>query len=286
MRVIVTGGAGKLGQYLVPRLEQDYDVAVFDLAEPEELNVECFVGEATDFDRLIRAFRGADAVVHLAALRSRYNHRPLEVMRTNVQGTFCALQAAADAGARRFVFASSDAVVGLTQRIRHFAPVYLPLDEAHPLQPQDPYGLSKMLGEQMCASFGRAQGLSTVCLRSSNILCPGDEPVYARDARNPEARQKSLWAYVHVSDLVEVYASALDPKSAAEGVFFVAASDPCVLDEDVRQLAARFYPETPPELVRVGPRDALINADAARKALGLRTDDSFEGILREAGCLG
>ncbi len=105
---------------------------------------------------------------------------PFEVTyRVNALGTVNCLEAAAKVGAERFVLASSEAVLGFPYRERDFKPEYFPIDEAHPLQPQDCYGLSKVAAEEACRSYTRRGVLSTVCVRPCYCwgLTLGDEAI-------------------------------------------------------------------------------------------------------------
>src|SRR5262249_43171714 len=84
---------------------------------------------------------------------------PEAVFGNNAMGQFHVFEAAARLGIRRVVSASSFAAYGMSFPDRPFAPDYLPLDEDHPLAPQDPYGLSKAVGEQIAAAYaGRGGG--------------------------------------------------------------------------------------------------------------------------------
>jgi len=99
-------------------------------------------------------------------------------------------------GVEKLLFSSSDAVLGIAQSMTEFAPEYVPVDEKHPLKPQDPYGISKMRGEEMCRNFAEGYDIDIIALGFSNIFCPGDEQKYLADAKDQSARRKSLWASV------------------------------------------------------------------------------------------
>src|SRR5690606_6980117 len=115
-------------------------------------------------------FKDADAVFHLAALprvQDSIDH-PIETANVNVDGTLAVLEAARQAGARKFVFSSSAAVYGDQDT--------LPLRETAVPTPKSPYGLHKQVGEQMCALWSELYGLPTVCLRYFNVYGPGFDP--------------------------------------------------------------------------------------------------------------
>jgi nucleoside-diphosphate-sugar epimerase len=234
-------------------------------------------GEIIDRSKLSKAFRGADAVIHLAALRSRFNHLPKEVMETNVLGTFCVLEEARSQGVKKLLFSSSDALIGIAQSKTEVSPEYLPIDENHPLKPQDPYGISKMLGEEMCRCYATGYGINIIALRFSNVLCPGDEQIYLENARDPSVRHKSLWAWVHVEDAVHAIIKALMSELKGFDVFHIAADDLCLLDPDVSNLLKTYFPKTSTNKSLSGKK-GLIDCSKAKHKLGLRLHISFEDI--------
>lgn len=280
MKVVVTGGSGKLARYLIPTLAADHEVVLYDKQSPEQDKFELpwIQGEIADEAKLREAFQGSDAVIHLAALRSRYNYLPVKVMETNALGTFCVLEAANSQGVKKMVFSSSDAVLGIAQSKIDLAPEYLPVDENHPLKPHDPYGVSKMLGEKMCRCYAEGYGMAIIALRFSNIFCPGDEPKYLHDAQHPSQRHKSLWAWVHVKDAVGAVIRALISDIQGFEVFHIAADDVCLVNPDVPRLLADYFPrtETRKSLSR---KESLVDCRRAKSLLCFQPRKSFDQII-------
>lgn len=282
MKLVITGGKGKLASYLAPTLAREHDILLYDQQLPQQSQFSWVQGEVTDKAKLREVFRDADAVIHLAALRSRYNHLPTKVMETNTLGTFCVLEAARSEGVKRLLFSSSDAVLGIAQSITEFDPEYLPIDEKHPLKPQDPYGISKMLGEKMCHCYAKGYNIDIIALRFSNILCPGDEPKYLADAQDPSARLKSLWAWVHVEDAVQAIICALVFGLQGYEVFHIAADDVCLSNPDVPHLLATYFPKT---ITRkpLSSNESLIDCSKAKKMLGFQVRRGFAEIMAVGG---
>ena len=159
-RVVLTGSSGRLGRYIARALRAaGHEVFGFDRAPAAD--GDSFVqGSILDADALAAACAGADAVVHTAALLTEGNTQS-DVFDVNTRGTWTVFDAATRAGVRRVVSISSECAVGQCfQRVAR-PPRYLPIDEAHPLEPQDAYSLSKQLGEHIAASFRRAGGPNT-----------------------------------------------------------------------------------------------------------------------------
>jgi len=149
MKILVTGGIGKVGQWVVRELLDGaaHDVTVLDrVPGPERGTIKYLVGDVQDLGQVMEAMVGADAVMHLAAIHNPNIATATVIYQTNVVGTFNVHHAAFRLGVKRVVSASSNAIVGWSYGER-FVPDYLPIDEDHPLRPEDVYGLSKEIGE-------------------------------------------------------------------------------------------------------------------------------------------
>ncbi len=278
MKIVVTGSSGKLAQYLVPKLTNKYEVVLYDKQPPVQSHAHFILAEVTDMDKLSRTFYGADAVIHLAALRSRYNHLPMKVMETNVVGTFSVLEAARNQRVKKLIFSSSDAVLGIAQSQPDIEPEYLPIDEKHPLKPQDPYGISKTLGEDMCRFYATGYDMNIMALRFSNIFCPGDEQKYLNDAREPSVRRKSLWAWLHVEDAVQAIMSSLASNLQGFEVFHIAADDVCLSNPNIPYLLLTYFPEIPIKR-SLSNQESLIDCRKAKDRIGLKVRKRFEKIM-------
>ncbi len=173
---LVTGGAGFIGSAIARALVADgRHVRVFDNFQSgfeENLPAGATVirGDLRDLDAVREACRGVDVVFHQGAVRSvpRSVDEPLLVDQCNVGGTLHVLVAAEEARVRRVVYASSSSVYGDST-----APVN---QEDLPTDPQSPYAVSKLAGEQYCRVWTRVKGLSTVSLRYFNVFGPGQHP--------------------------------------------------------------------------------------------------------------
>jgi UDP-glucose 4-epimerase len=176
---LVTGGAGFIGSNLVRALlKEGRRVRVLDnfltgfRVNLEEVlsDVELVEGDIRDADACAKACAGAEVVFHQAALPSvpRSMADPRTSFHCNTVGTFNMLMAARDAGVRRFIFAASSSAYG--------ANVELPKRESMPALPLSPYAADKACGEMWVATFCRAFGLQTLCLRYFNIFGPRQDP--------------------------------------------------------------------------------------------------------------
>ncbi len=169
MRVCVTGAAGFIGQHVCKVLKAErHEVVGLDLVKPE--NVTEWV--CADIEKVLPAGK-YDAVIHLAAMANprACEGNPGKALSVNVGGTWNALNMATASGARKFVFASSAHVYGIS-------PKYLPTDEEHPLWLQNTYTMSKILGEAQCSLYHANHGLPYTVLRLYNAYGPGQSVGY------------------------------------------------------------------------------------------------------------
>ena len=179
---VVTGAAGFIGSHIAEGLLRDGQrVRVIDnllTGKPEHLDLlksldgdlSVTIGSITDLDLLQSLFRGADYVLHQAALPSvpRSVADPLETHRHCVTGTLNVLIAARDNGVKRVVYAASSAAYG-------DQPGDAKVETMRPA-PISPYGVAKLAGEYYAAAFTRSFGLETVSLRYSNVFGPRQDP--------------------------------------------------------------------------------------------------------------
>lgn len=159
MRILVTGGAGFIGSHVVDALrEANHDVVVFDLNPPPGSHY--FVqGDLTNLDDLVRATQGIDYVCHLGGVGDVYlafENPPLAAA-CNVMGTANLMEACLRNGAKKVVYASTWEVYG--------EPRYQPMDESHPCNPDHPYNITKLSGEQIALSYDKLKGVPVISLR-------------------------------------------------------------------------------------------------------------------------
>ncbi|MBA2597973.1 MAG: NAD(P)-dependent oxidoreductase [Chloroflexia bacterium] len=284
MRVVVTGGSGLAGRAVVAHLVQrGMDVTNVDLVSSDGPTPFRRV-DLGDLGQVYGCLRGADAVVHFGAIPRPTFDVPEVVFRTNVMGTFNVLEAASALGITRVVSASSVSVLGYPFHERPFAPDYVPIDEAHRLQPQDAYALSKLTGEELAAGFARRGRLSVVSLRFSWIHTPETFAAQVRPLWSDAAAGVSnLWSYVDARDVAEAVRLALTAEIDGHEACFMAAPD-SFMPVPSRELVAEFYPTT---VVKegFGDHDSLLSSAKAERLLGFLAKHTWRsyGIETEGG---
>ena len=285
-RVLVTGGAGLLGSYLVERLSRHNLVTVLDdlsTGTPRNLRaVEAQLrvvrGSLLDPKALAEALSDQDIVYHLAAKTSVPESfaRPGDYWRTNVEGTVEVLKASADAEVDRLVFMSSAAVYGPSE--------VLPNRETMATDPGSPYAATKVAGEAACLEAARERGLETVILRLFNTYGPRQDPdapyaaVIAKFcAAVAEGRGLEIFGdgeqtrdFLYASDVAEALELAAERPVAGQ-IVNVGSGEGVTVNEVARLLAE--IGDEPVHIERRGPRPGDIRhsrADVtrARERLG------------------
>lgn len=264
MRIVVTGGSGKAGRWVVRDLrERGHDVLNVDLVHDGSAHGLCRLADLTDAGQAYEVLTGADALVHLGAIPAPEIRPPAETFRNNLVSTYNVFAAAEDRGVSRVVWASSETVLGLPF---DEPPAFAPIDESHPPRPESSYALSKLAGETLAEQFNRRTGIPFVGLRISNIMEPPDYARFASWQDDPTIRRWNLWGYVDVRDVAQAVRRGLEADVSGAIVAIVAAADTC-MRRDSASLLAEVYPDVP--LRRpVSGRETLLAIDHARDVLG------------------
>src|SRR5688572_1820629 len=237
MHILVCGGAGYIGSHMVKLLsKRGHDVTVFDnlsTGHRDAIVGGAFefgdLGDAVALDRVLGA-ASFDAVMHFAAFIAVEESvaQPGKYFRNNFANAVNLLDAMAKHGVRRFIFSSTAAVYG--------EPQYVPVDEKHPREPINPYGLSKRMVEDALPYYASAYGVQSVPLRYFNAAGADPEgelgsrnkaptnliPVVVRAAAGvipqvkvfgadyPTADGTAVRDYIHVMDLCEAHLAAIE----------------------------------------------------------------------------
>ncbi len=283
MKVLVTGGSGKVGRHVVDVLLQEgHEVGVFDLVEPQQPEARFFRGDILRPGEIADAVEGFEAVVHLAAIPWLIESAD-KIMEVNVLGTHRVLDAAANAGVKRFVFASSDSVYGFLQSPRtNPQPQYIPVDEEHPVQPENAYGVSKLLGEQLCLMYERGFGLETVRLRYCWVWFPEtyqEQPAIASDVGG---RAGTLWGYVDARDVGQAVHLSLITPDLSQEVFLIAAANTFVPRPSLEMAIEHYRDLTAvrkPRQFADNPYRSLFNTAKAKRILGYEAKYNWRDIV-------
>ena len=263
MRVTVTGAAGVIGIHVCRgMLAAKHHVVAADKVSRPDAPVPIHTIDLLDAQAVNNAVRGADAVVHLGNHSSYHSPKPRMIFGENVVMNMNVFQAAADAGAKKIVFASS--VQALRYEERQDAPApplrppYLPMDGSLPAEPVNPYGLSKQVGEVMLEYFARCHGVSGVALRLPGVV----------ESRPPATDEPAMycWPYLTIGDTVELILAILNRDLPGFRVYFPARPllPPGVSSSDV---IAKHYDRVP-RRTTVEEQDSLVDNSQIQRETG------------------
>ncbi len=312
MAILVVGGAGYIGSHAARVLRRHgYEVFIYDnlstgyrfLADGFDL----VVGDIADSDRLAPVMRRVEAVMHFAAFAyvGESVENPRKYFQNNVNAALNLLNTAQECGVRHFVFSSTCAVYGV--------PAKVPIDEATPREPVNPYGASKLFFEYALEAYSRAYGMNYASLRYFNAA-GADESGDIGELHNPETHLIPLALaaateggpplrifgndyptpdgtcirdYIHVNDLAEAHVLALK-KLMADGDSFAvnlgtgtgySVREVMMAVEQVTGNKAAY--EVAPR--RAGDPPALVaDASRARDLLGWKATRNLQNIVATA----
>ena len=159
----------------------------------------------------------------MGAVPGPLREEPRVIFDNNVSSTFNVMTSAAELGLRRVVFSSSAFGMGWVHDGNAFVPLYLPLDEEHPMMPFEPYGLSKQVGEDIGRMVARSSDTSVVSLRFTNVALPDVQAEFPWPVPTPEnPLTLVMWAYADARDVAEAHVLALDAEIAEYEAFMIA----------------------------------------------------------------
>ena len=296
--ILVTGGAGFIGSHLVDRLSLENKVIVLDNLASGSLSnlrkskdrITFIKGDILDKALLKDIVAEVEFVFHLAANvgNIRSIEDPYFDMDVNIKGTISLLEACLNSNIKRLVHSSSGAIFGESK--------YLPIDEDHPLNPESPYGVSKLAAEKYCFAFHKVHGVPATALRYFNVYGPRQEsseyanviPIFLK--RISEGKPLTIYGdgkqtrdFVFVEDVVQANILAASQPAAIGGIFNVATGE----QTSVNELAELVKQVTGKEVLiihdkpRAGEvRDSLANIEKAKKTLGYNAEINLkEGLF-------
>ena len=308
LKVLVTGGSGILGHYVIDRLLADgHRVTNADAERMGGYSHSGNVGkfsqaaaavamrerwgelpryletDVADYGAVVSAMDGADAVVALAARPTPFNYVEEDIVRTNVQAVWNVCRAAEQLGVERVVLGSSYNAIGAqATAMARWAPRELkpparfPLDGGSATRAEDPYSVAKWLGEQIADAFARRNpAMSIASLRFTGVW---DDAHFSELHRNPISdpwhRCQGFWAYVNIVDAAAACGLALAaPAWRAHERLFINAADTMLAIPTAEALSA-VYPEVPVE-GRLGRHQALFDIGRAEQLLGWQPTRSW-----------
>jgi UDP-glucose 4-epimerase len=298
LKALVTGGAGFIGSNLVKELvARRYHVTVLDnLLSGFRQNlapfptVEFIEGDIREGALVDRLMSKVEVVFHLAASvgNKRSIDNPIEDADINVIGTLRILEAARRAGVRKIVTSSSAGIFGELKT--------LPIREDHGVEPDSPYGCSKLCKEKHCLVYAKLYDLEAVCLRYFNVYGENQRfdaygnviPIFVFKMLRGETLSifgdgEQTRDFIHVRDVVQANLLAAESEGVS-GAFNLGSGDRISINELVRRLEEAGQMKA--DVVHGAPRDgdvrhSLADIQAARDVLGFAPRVTLEEGLPE-----
>jgi uronate dehydrogenase len=262
-RVVITGGAGKVGRALRAVIAPEFaEVVVLDLVAESALapNETSLVCDVTDLPALTRALAGADAVIHLGGYP---NDRPIEdILKVNCLGTWNLYVAARENGIERVVYASSNHATGFYPRDQVVSPEM-------PMRPDGTYGLSKSWGELVAGLFWDRSGIRTLSIRIGNAL-------------GPPANRRILEVWISARDLAQLVRIGLThPQIDATVVYGISARENAWWDNSVAE-ALGYVPQDRNADFALPGAETSPPESAVSEAFqgGMFCDHDHDGVIR------
>lgn len=248
MRIAITGSRGNVGKAVMDlALAQGHSVVSIDRtpvdADALTENVTAMQVDMTQYAELENAFRGCDAIVHMAAYPAPGLAPTYEIHNNNVTGSYNALCAAVNLGIKKVCQASSINAIGAAySRAPRFD--YFPVDEEHPTYNEDPYSLSKWICEMQGDSIARRYEDMTISSMRFHWVVP--ERAYAANHKRELWGEfsRNLWGYTRYDAAAQACLSSLTADFRGHEAFFIVAPDTMV-ELPSAELAARFFPTVP-----------------------------------------
>jgi len=258
MKIVVTGGAGRLGQLASKELvAHGHDVLSIDKVPIPDPGCNSSVVDLSQAQALAAMFERADAVIHLARKRFPYTSNGFDpTSRTwkipdvfgdalnfsyNVTISYNVVAAVFAAGVKKLVMGSSLTIYGFYYPSRFAAPEYLPVDEAHPLSPQDPYSISKLAGERVCDAFARRSEMQVASLRFAGISADLTQKNLLERRKDPLRWAGPLWTYIDVRDAALACRLAVENDFSGHEPFNICAPN-TIMTKPTVELAEDYFP--------------------------------------------
>ncbi len=292
-KVLVTGGAGFIGSNLVKKLISDKNevVVIDDLSSGFISNissidgVKYINGDIRNRKQVNNAIKGVEVVFHLAASvgNKRSIDFPLIDSQINVLGTLNILEECVKEGVRKIVTSSSAGIFGELKTI--------PIKEDHPIDPDSPYGCSKLCEEKLCLSYSKLYDLEAVCLRYFNVFGPNQRfdaygnviPIFVYKMLHNEpiivyGDGNQTRDFVHVNDVVQANINSANSIGVSEA-FNIASGDRISINDLIKLITKNYKKEVKIEYADKRPGDvmhSLADISFARDEISYNPSVNFE----------
>lgn len=284
LKIVVTGGSGRVGRQVVACLAERHEVVNADLTPPTGPCAAKYMrADVMQIDELQQAFAGAEVVIHLAGLDYDWGCPDEAYINVNTRGSWHVLQAAEAVGVKRVVLCSSISICGLQEMRADWKPQSLPITEEHENRPIYAYGVSKQIAEIMGQSFERRGRMEVVSLRPLAVVLPETLSQYIAFVDKPDLHW--LFYYVTAADLARAFRAAAETPGISGESFYIGADDSSHREATL-EWASRILEDLPadqdPAWFVANPRASVFSNAKARRLLGWRPTSDFNSLRLQA----
>lgn len=300
MKILITGGLGRIGSYLTEALSKKNEITVLDNfsnANKDQIQYPIFSNKAdhilstiqnTNSDEItiingdirdnniINIINKNEIIIHTAAQTNvnRSLENPIFDSDNNIGGTLNILDISRKSNVKRFIYISSAAVYGI--------PIYLPIDEKHPTEPISPYGLSKLTGERYSMLFYNLYGVPVTCIRLFNVfgLFSNSNDSYSgvitkfidrvRNNKSPiifgDGNQTR--DFIYINDIVNTISKIIENNETIGEVYNIGTGNPTRIIDLAKIIIDKFDKKVEPELspAKIGDiKDSYANINKIKK---------------------
>jgi len=293
-RIVFTGGSGKAGKHVVPWLmAKGYDVLNVDLKKLDHPGVRTFIADLTDSGQAFNALsvhfnydgfdKGRlppppDAVVHFAAIPAILMRPDNVTFAANTVSTYNVIEAAMKLGVKKVIIASSETTYGVcfAEGDKDFH--QFPLEEDYDSDPQDSYGLSKVVNEKTARAFAMRFGRDIYALRIGNVIEPHEYERFPAFIANPLSRKRNAWSYIDARDLGQIVHRCIEKDGLGYQVFN-AVNDTITARDATAAFLEKYCPATPHKR-RLEGFEAPISNQKIRDVLGFKEEHNWKKYVK------
>lgn len=269
MKIALTGSSGGVGRAIAAQALRDgHSLVSIDRVaptEPPQGDQRFVLADMSEYDKLVEAFAGCDALIHMAAIPAPGRHPDHVVHNNNVVGSYNALRAATEHGIMKICQASSVNAIGHSYS-RNPRYDYFPIDEEHANYSEEPYSLSKWICEQQADAFARRHEDIRIASMRFHWVVPDRAKAAKNFTVDSDRASHHLFAYTRFDAAADACLKSLNAPFKGHEVFYIVAPDTTV-DTPTRELAAKFFPSIPLK-GEFGGHQSFFSSAKAERMLG------------------
>jgi nucleoside-diphosphate-sugar epimerase len=289
MKLAVTGGSGNIGRRVCRELaEAGHEVWSVDRVPPGNSNVGFREADLTALEETRNALRGADQVIHLAAIPNPYLDPAERVMSVNMAISYSVFEAARRLGIARVIYGCSESATGFGIHEPALRPEYVPIDEEHPVWPHETYSLSKYFGEVIGEKYSVAFGMQVLSLRYTWVIYESclnrARELAAAYGRHEVPEEPWFGAYISVGDVARAIRAAVEYDAGDGPLFeaFMLTAPQTMYNLPTLDVLKRIYGDLPPvsdpSVYATDPYASVFDLRKAKQVLGWEPKDSLANI--------